>query len=56
VGIKTPNLRFEFVDVLLGVESMAVVYRRETGALVVDVVELDSDGKAVSASAYYGES
>lgn len=56
VGIKTPNLHFEFVDVLLGVDGMAVVYRRETGALVVDVVELDSNGKAVVARAYYAES
>lgn len=53
VGMKTPNLRCEFVDVLLGVSGIAVVYRRETGALVVDVVELDANGKAIVAQAYY---
>jgi len=55
VGIQAPNLRFEFVDVLLGVDGMSVVYRRENGALVVDVVELDSEGKGLVVRAYYGE-
>lgn len=44
-GHKMPGLRFEFVDVLLGVGGMCVLYRRETGAAVVDVVELDANGK-----------
>lgn len=56
VGIKAPNLRFEFVDVLLGVGGMCVVYRRETGALVVDTVELDNDRKGKVVRAFYGES
>jgi hypothetical protein len=33
---------------------MTIVYRRETGALVVDVVVLDEAGKGRSARAYCG--
>jgi len=56
VGIKTPGLRFEFVDVLLGVGGMCVLYKRETGAVVVDVIELDANGKGKVVQAFYGES
>ncbi|HET8563797.1 MAG TPA: nuclear transport factor 2 family protein [Candidatus Binatia bacterium] len=56
VGIQAPDLRFDFVDVLLGVGGMAVIYRRETGALVVDVVELDDKRKGKVVCAFYGES
>jgi ketosteroid isomerase-like protein len=56
VGIRAPNLRFDFVDVLLGVDGIAIAYRRETGALVVDLVELDKKTKVVVARAYYSES
>lgn len=54
VGIKAPNLRFDLIDVLLGVDGMCIVYRRETGVLVVDVVELDSYGKGKVVRAFYG--
>jgi len=54
VGVKSPNLRFELVDVLLGVNSMCVVYRRESGALVADLVELDGNGKGRRVIACYG--
>jgi len=54
VGLKVPNLHFELIDVLLGVDGISVVYRRETGALVVDVVELNAAGKIQVARAYYG--
>lgn len=53
-GLQVPNLHFEFQDVLLGVGGMCVLYRRETGALV-DVVELNSDGKGQRVHAYYGQ-
>lgn len=33
-----PSLRFELIDVLFGVDGMTVVYRRETGTLVADIV------------------
>jgi ketosteroid isomerase-like protein len=55
VGMQAPNLRFEFVDVLMGVGGMSVVYRRETGVLVVDVIELDEKGKGKVVRAFYGK-
>ena len=54
IGVKASNLRFELVDVLLGVNSMCVVYRRESGALVTDLVELDDKGKGRRVIACYG--
>jgi hypothetical protein len=45
VGVKAPNLRFDLIDVLLGVGVICVIYRRETGTLVSDIVELDADGR-----------
>jgi ketosteroid isomerase-like protein len=54
IGVKSSNLHFELVDVLLGVNSMCVVYRRETGALVTDLVELDENGKGRRVIACYG--
>jgi hypothetical protein len=48
-----PNLRFDLVDVLAGVGSAAILYRRETGALVSDIVQFDGDGKIASAEAVY---
>lgn len=45
-GMALPALRFDLVDVLMGVGSVAIVYRRETGNLVVDLAELDAAGLA----------
>ena len=45
IGVKAPNLRFELIDVLLGVNAMCVIYRRETGTLVTDLVEFNQDGR-----------
>jgi hypothetical protein len=44
IGVKAPNLRFELIDVLVGVGAMCVIYRRETGTLVSDLVEFDANG------------
>lgn len=55
IGVQAPGLRFDLVDVLAGVGAMCVVYRRETGALVVDAVELDANGKAKRVIACYGQ-
>jgi hypothetical protein len=54
IGVNAPGLRFELMDVLLGVNSMCVVYRRESGALVTDLVELDANGKGRRVTACYG--
>ncbi len=48
-----PNIRFELVGVLIGMDGYTVVYRRESGALVADVVSVDEDGKAAKVGAYY---
>ena len=48
-----PSLRFELLDVLIGVDGITILYRRETGALVADVLVVDADGRALSATAYY---
>ncbi len=52
---RAPNLHFELVDVLMGVDGMTIVYRRETGALVVDVVLLNEDYQGVEVRVYYGD-
>ena len=54
IGVKAQDLHFELVEVLLGVNSMCVVYRRETGALVTDLVELDANDKGRRVIACYG--
>jgi hypothetical protein len=51
-----PALHFELVDVLVGVDGYAIVFRRESGALVTDVTTVDGSGKAKSVRAYYGVS
>ena len=54
IGLKTPGIRFDLVDVLLGVNSLCVVYKRESGALVADLVELDTNEKGRRVIACYG--
>jgi hypothetical protein len=53
IGVTAPELHFELLDVLLGVNSMCVIYRRESGALVTDLVEFDEQGKARRVVACY---
>ncbi len=48
-----PNLHFELLDVLIGVDGITIIYRRETGALVADVVELDDEYLGEEVHAYY---
>ena len=42
-------------SVIIGIGGMSVVYRWETGVLVVDVVELDEKGKGKVVRAFYGK-
>lgn len=53
-GMRAPQLRFELVEVLAGVHAYTMLYRRETGALVADCVELDGQGRIVRMVASYG--
>jgi ketosteroid isomerase-like protein len=55
-GLRNDALRFELVDVLLGVNAMTIVYRRETGMLVSDCAELDGDGRIRRMVACYDDS
>jgi ketosteroid isomerase-like protein len=54
VGVQAPGLRFDLVDVVTGVNAMCIIYRRESGAIVTDTIELDADGKAKQIIACYG--
>jgi hypothetical protein len=55
IGVRAPGLSFELVDVFLGVHAMCIIYRRESGALVSDLVELDEHGHGRRVLACYGE-
>lgn len=50
-----PNIHFEFIDLLMGVDGITIIYKRETGALVADVLVLDDTGKGTVVKAYYGQ-
>jgi hypothetical protein len=54
LGIAAEGLRFDLMDVLTGVGSMCVIYRRETGQMVSDTVEFNDTGKAIRVIACYG--
>jgi ketosteroid isomerase-like protein len=54
IGLRSvPDLYFTLHHVLTGVDGLAVVYARENGALVADVMVLDDAGKVRRARAYY---
>jgi hypothetical protein len=54
LGLKlAPDLHFEMESVFTAPSGYAVLYRRENGNRVLDVVELDSGGKARRVTAYY---
>jgi hypothetical protein len=53
-GLLIPNLKLDLVEVLIGVNAMTVVYRRENGALAADCSELDDRGKIIRMIACYG--
>jgi ketosteroid isomerase-like protein len=54
-GLASPNLHFELITVLLGVDGYSMLYRRETGATVVEAVTENENGKAQYVRVYYGE-
>lgn len=54
IGMRNEALHFELVDVLVGVDALCVIYRRETGALVADLVEVDGRGLGVRVVACHG--
>lgn len=54
-GLQTRGMQFEVVNVLTGLRSVAILYARETGALALDLVELDDDGLINRVVACYGQ-
>ena len=51
----TPDLRFELTGVMVGVNSLAIVYKSVTaGRTVIERIEFDDHGKAVRAEALHG--
>lgn len=52
-----PNLRFELHQVMVGVDSVAVLYRSVTAArLVIELFEFDKSRLVLRAQALYGQS
>jgi len=46
------SIHFELLAVLMGVDGMTILYRRETGTLVADVVVLDAQHRAIDIRVY----
>ena len=48
-----PNLRFELISVLLGVNSITIYYKGAKGQISAEVFEFDPSGLVTKASAHY---
>jgi hypothetical protein len=48
-----PDLKFELLSVLVGVNSITLYYKGARGRLVAEVVHFAADGKVVRAYAHY---
>jgi hypothetical protein len=48
-----PDLRFELLQVLVGVQSVTVYYRSVGNRLAAEVMELDAQGQVVRVLAHY---
>jgi len=56
IGLEQiPPLRFEFLDVLIGANSITILYRNQNGVLVAEVLIFNTDGKAIKGMAHYAE-
>lgn len=51
---RNPALRFDLAHVAVGVETVALVYRRMTGELAVETFHLDANGLVVRSTSHYG--
>ena len=54
IGLQSPGLHFELLDVLFGVNAICMIFSRETGVTVCDVFELDEQGRVTRLLACYG--
>ena len=54
IGLElAPKLHFELEEIFLSPSGYAVLYRRDNGNRVLDVVELSPNQQAISVRAYY---
>ena len=54
-GLENTALKLTLEDVLVGVAVVTILYRRETGTLVSDCMELDDKGRARRIVVTYGQ-
>jgi hypothetical protein len=55
IGLRAPDLHFELLEVLAGVNALCMIFRRETGVVVSDVFDLDDRRQVIRLLACYGE-
>jgi hypothetical protein len=55
IGLRNPDLHFELLDVLFGVNTICMIFRRETGVTVSDIFELDDQDRVIRLLACYGQ-
>ena len=51
---QNPQLHFELSDILIGANSLTILYRNHKKIQVAEVLVFNVEGKAFSASAHYG--
>jgi hypothetical protein len=56
IGLQIPGLHFELLEVFAGVSALCMIFRRETGAAVADLVEFDDRSRVTRLVACYGQS
>ena len=49
-----PDLHFELVEVLCGVDQLTIVYRNQGGVMVAETLTLSADGTVVAVQVSYG--
>ncbi|MBX7170949.1 MAG: nuclear transport factor 2 family protein [Pyrinomonadaceae bacterium] len=55
-GLKqTPDLHFELENVLVGANSLTILYKNQKNHQVAEVLIFNNDGKAVNGNAHYGK-
>lgn len=54
--VRIPDLRFELINVLCGINALVIVYRGAAGKVAAEVFEFRPDGKVCRSSANYASS
>lgn len=50
---QTPALKFELLNVLIGVESITLLYKNQKAALVAEVLTFNNEGIVIKGNAHY---